>query len=57
LERTGARGHKITRILAVPRYFLFNNAAPLMALWKVLRGERYAKWESPRDPVSGEGEL
>lgn len=56
LERTGARGHKITRLLAVPRYFLFNNAAPLIAGWKVLRGERYAKWETPREPApSSEG--
>jgi cellulose synthase/poly-beta-1,6-N-acetylglucosamine synthase-like glycosyltransferase len=51
LERTCAQGNKITKLLAVPRYFLFNNAAPFLALWNVLRGERYAKWDTARQPT------
>jgi cellulose synthase/poly-beta-1,6-N-acetylglucosamine synthase-like glycosyltransferase len=49
LERTSARGHRVTQLLAIPRYFLFNNAAPFMALWNVLQGERYAKWDTARE--------
>lgn len=52
IERTQARGHKIAKLLALPRYFLLSNAAPIMAVWKVLSGERYAKWETVREPVA-----
>lgn len=51
LERTEARGNKVARLLALPRYFLLSNAAPLLAIWKVLSGERYAQWETVREPV------
>ena len=52
LERTCAKTHKIAKILSIPRYFLFSNAAPLWALWKVARGERYAQWETLREPLA-----
>lgn len=52
LERTSAKTHKLARLLALPRYFLLGNAAPLMAIWKVLSGERYAQWETAREPLA-----
>ena len=49
LERRNGRQNPLPKILALPRYFLLSNAAPLMALWKVLSGERYAQWETGRE--------
>lgn len=44
LERAGVRN----RILALPQYFVLANLASLIALFKFLRGERYARWEPIR---------
>lgn len=62
LERSAARKNdaskeagesQLLKMLALPRYFLMSNAAPLLALWKVLRGERFASWETAREtPVA-----
>lgn len=37
-----------SRLLAFPQYFVLANIAPLIALYKFLRGERYAHWEPIR---------
>jgi len=44
LENLGVR----SRILALPHYFVLANVASLIALFKFLRGERYARWEPIR---------
>jgi cellulose synthase/poly-beta-1,6-N-acetylglucosamine synthase-like glycosyltransferase len=44
LERIGVR----SRVLALPQYFVLANLASLIAMFKFLRGERYAKWEPIR---------
>ncbi len=48
LQRLGASQSQL-KVLALPRYFLISNAAPLWALWKLLRGERFASWETARE--------
>jgi cellulose synthase/poly-beta-1,6-N-acetylglucosamine synthase-like glycosyltransferase len=45
LERAGVRA----RLLALPQYFLLANVASLIALYKFLRGNRYAQWEPIRE--------
>jgi cellulose synthase/poly-beta-1,6-N-acetylglucosamine synthase-like glycosyltransferase len=47
LERSGAR----VRLLALPQYFVLANLASLVAFYKFLRGERYARWEPIREPA------
>lgn len=37
-----------SRLLALPQYFVLANIASLIALYKFLRGERYAHWEPIR---------
>jgi uncharacterized membrane protein YjfL (UPF0719 family) len=37
------------RLLALPHYFVLANAAAVLALFKFLRGERYARWEPIRE--------
>lgn len=37
-----------SRVLALPHYFVLANLASLIALFKCLRGERYARWEPIR---------
>lgn len=49
LERRSGGQTPSPKILAMPRYFLMSNAAPLLAVWKVLRGERFASWETARE--------
>jgi cellulose synthase/poly-beta-1,6-N-acetylglucosamine synthase-like glycosyltransferase len=49
MERAGRRN----RILALPQYFVLANFASLMAFYKFLRGERYARWEPIREPAGG----
>lgn len=49
LERTGRRS---SRLLALPQYFVLANAASLIAFYKFLRGERYARWEPIRESVA-----
>ncbi|HST52879.1 MAG TPA: glycosyltransferase family 2 protein [Pyrinomonadaceae bacterium] len=45
LERAGLR----LRLLALPHYFVLANAAVVLAFYKFLRGERYARWEPIRE--------
>ncbi|HEV2862421.1 MAG TPA: glycosyltransferase family 2 protein [Pyrinomonadaceae bacterium] len=52
LERAGVR----VRLLALPQYFVLANLAAVLAFFKFLRGERYARWEPIREaPTQGEG--
>lgn len=44
LEKYGVR----SRVLALPHYFVLANLASVIALFKFLRGERYARWEPIR---------
>jgi cellulose synthase/poly-beta-1,6-N-acetylglucosamine synthase-like glycosyltransferase len=44
LERVGLH----SRLLAIPQYFVLGNLASLIAFYKFLRGERYARWEPIR---------
>ncbi len=46
LEARGAR----SRLLALPQYFVLANLAAVIALYKFLRGERFARWEPIREP-------
>ena len=45
LEHAGAH----SRLLALPQYFMVANVASLIACYKFLRGERYARWEPIRE--------
>ncbi|MDT7806227.1 MAG: hypothetical protein QOJ70_40 [Acidobacteriota bacterium] len=47
LERVGAH----SRVLALPGYFVLANLAAVLAFYKFLRGERYARWEPIREPT------
>lgn len=47
LERAGAR----SRLLALAQYFVLANVASLVAGYKFLRGERFARWEPVRESV------
>jgi cellulose synthase/poly-beta-1,6-N-acetylglucosamine synthase-like glycosyltransferase len=47
LERAGAH----SRLLALPGYFVLANLAAVVAFYKFLRGERYARWEPIREPT------
>lgn len=40
-----------SRLLALPHYFVIANLACLLALFKLVRGERYIKWEPVRERV------
>jgi cellulose synthase/poly-beta-1,6-N-acetylglucosamine synthase-like glycosyltransferase len=53
LGRVGLR----SRLLALPAYFVLSNAAAVVAFYKFLRGERYARWEPIREaaPASAQG--
>lgn len=51
LERSGAH----IRLLALPQYFVLANLASLVAFYKFLRGERYARWEPIREPLVNNG--
>ncbi len=44
LEKFGVR----SRMLALPHYFVLANVAAVIAMFKFLRGERYARWEPIR---------
>jgi len=46
LEKAGIRN----RLLALPQYFVLTNLASLIAFYKYFRGERYARWETVREP-------
>ena len=48
LERMGRRN----RLLALPQYFALANLASVIACYKFLRGERYARWEPIRESVN-----
>jgi cellulose synthase/poly-beta-1,6-N-acetylglucosamine synthase-like glycosyltransferase len=45
LERAGLH----VRLLALPQYFVLANLASVLALYKLVRGERYARWEPIRE--------
>jgi len=45
LERAGLH----VRLLALPQYFVLTNVASVLALYKLVRGERYARWEPIRE--------
>jgi cellulose synthase/poly-beta-1,6-N-acetylglucosamine synthase-like glycosyltransferase len=47
LEGAGVR----SRLLALPHYFVLANLASLLACYKFMRGERYARWEPIRETV------
>ena len=47
LERAGVRN----RLLALPAYFVLANLAAVIAFYKFLTGERYARWEPIREPA------
>jgi cellulose synthase/poly-beta-1,6-N-acetylglucosamine synthase-like glycosyltransferase len=51
LERAGVR----VRLLALPHYFVLANLAAVLALFKFLRGERYARWEPIREGATAAG--
>jgi cellulose synthase/poly-beta-1,6-N-acetylglucosamine synthase-like glycosyltransferase len=44
LEKSGVR----SRVLALPHYFVLANVASVVALFKFLRGEKYARWQPIR---------
>lgn len=48
LESVGRRN----RLLALPQYFVLANLASLIACYKFLSGERYARWEPIRESVN-----
>jgi cellulose synthase/poly-beta-1,6-N-acetylglucosamine synthase-like glycosyltransferase len=48
LDQVGVR----SRVLIFPQYFLLANIASVIALYKFLRGERYARWEPIRESAS-----
>jgi biofilm PGA synthesis N-glycosyltransferase PgaC len=48
LERVGLHNP----VLALPQYFVLTNLASVLAFYKFLRGERYARWEPIRETVS-----
>lgn len=48
LESVGVR----SRVLALPQYFVLTNLASVLAFYKFLRGERYARWEPIREGAS-----
>lgn len=41
-----------TRWIVLPQYFLITNLASLIAVFKLVQGERYTKWEPLRDTLS-----
>lgn len=45
-ERVGLKSHSL---LAFPQYFVITNLASLLALVKLIRGERYIRWEPARN--------
>lgn len=48
VEKSGTR----SRLLALPQYFVLANLASLIAFYKFLSGERYARWDTARAPVA-----
>ncbi|MDQ3686917.1 MAG: glycosyltransferase family 2 protein [Acidobacteriota bacterium] len=45
-------GRSQNRLLALPHYFVLANLAALVAFYKFLRGERYARWEPIREATT-----
>jgi cellulose synthase/poly-beta-1,6-N-acetylglucosamine synthase-like glycosyltransferase len=48
MERMG----RPNRLLALPQYFVLANLASLVAFYKFLSGERYARWDPIREPAA-----
>ena len=42
-----------SRLVALPAYFFLANLAALLAFYKFVRGERYARWEPIRESTGG----
>ncbi|HEX8475845.1 MAG TPA: glycosyltransferase family 2 protein [Pyrinomonadaceae bacterium] len=53
LERAGLK----IGLLALPQYFVLANVASVVAAYKFLRGERFARWEPIREPATVENLL
>jgi len=53
LERLGIRVPGIV----LPQYFVITNLASLLAFIKLIRGERYVKWEPLREPLEPTGKV
>jgi cellulose synthase/poly-beta-1,6-N-acetylglucosamine synthase-like glycosyltransferase len=49
LDKAGVRR---LRLLALPQYFVLANVASVIACYKFLSGERYARWEPIREPAA-----
>jgi hypothetical protein len=47
LDRAGASN----RLFVLPQYFVLANLASVIAFYKLLKGERYARWEPTRGTV------
>jgi len=43
--------------IVLPQYFVITNLATLLAFIKLIRGERYVKWEPLRDPLNPTGKV
>jgi len=43
--------------LVLPQYFVITNLASLLAFIKLIRGERYVKWEPLREPLNATGKV
>jgi cellulose synthase/poly-beta-1,6-N-acetylglucosamine synthase-like glycosyltransferase len=41
-----------SRLLALPQYFMIVNLAALIAVFKIIRGERYTRWEPVRESLT-----
>lgn len=43
--------------IVLPQYFVITNLASLLAFIKLIRGERYVKWEPLREPLNAPGKV
>jgi hypothetical protein len=41
--------HRRWKVLGIPLYFCTLNAAALVSIWEILRGQRYTVWETVRE--------
>lgn len=48
------RGVRRQRAFALPQYFVLANLAAVIAIYKFMRGERFARWEPIREPLAAE---
>lgn len=45
------------KVLAIPHYFVLTNIASMVAFYKFLRGEKYARWEPIRETTTNPADL